>query len=165
MSNNINKNRALVVYFSQSGNSKFIAETVAQEIKADTLEIKTRKSLPKATFFNLFIGGMQVTLKSKPELLPFDKNPMDYDLIIIGTPVWASSYASPFNTFFSQVEITGKKIALYCCCGGAKGKTFRNMKNALKGNQFLGELELKSPLNSKEESIRKTREWAQTLNI
>ncbi|KNY30312.1 flavodoxin family protein [Pseudobacteroides cellulosolvens] len=160
----MSNNKSLVVYFSQSGNSKFIAETIAQEIKADTLEIKTRKSLPKATFFKLFIGGMQVIFKSKPELLPFDKNPTDYDLIIIGTPVWASSYASPLNTFFSKVQINGKKIALYCCCGGSQGKTFENMKNVLKGNQFLGELELKSPLNSKEESIRKTREWARTIN-
>jgi flavodoxin len=165
VSNSTDNKRILVVYFSQSGNSKFIADTIAQEIKADTLEIKTKKSLPKATFFNIFIGGMQVMLKSKPKLLPFDKNPMDYDLIIMGTPVWASSYASPFNTYFSQVETKGKKIALYCCCGGSKGKTFDNMKNALKGNEFLGELELKSPLSAKDENIRKTKDWIKNLNI
>lgn len=110
MSNSTNSNRVLIVYFSQLGNSKFIAETIAHEIKADTLEIKPKKSLPKATFFKLFTGGMQVIFKSKPELLPFDKNPMDYDTVILGTPVWAGSYASPFNTFFSQVEIKGKRL-------------------------------------------------------
>lgn len=37
------------------------------------------------------------------------------------------------------------------------------MKNVLKDNQFIGELELKSPLNSKEESIKKTIEWIKTI--
>ncbi|HEY9058942.1 MAG TPA: flavodoxin [Pseudobacteroides sp.] len=165
MSNSTNNRRILIVYYTQSGNSKFVAETIAQEIKADTLEIKTKKSLPKSTFFKLFVGGMQVVFKIKPDLLPVDKKPMDYDMVIIGTPVWASSFASPFNTFFSQIDIKGKKIALYCCYGGSKGKTFDNMKNVLNGNQFIGELEIKSPLEDKSEGIRRIKEWVKTINI
>jgi flavodoxin len=56
-------------------------------------------------------------MKEKPVLYSFDKNPNDYDLIFIGTPVWAFSYAPAFNSFFDKIKIINKKIALFSCSG------------------------------------------------
>ncbi|MDP4183284.1 MAG: flavodoxin, partial [Bacillota bacterium] len=134
-------NKKLIIFYSLSGNSRLIAESMANEINADLSEIKTRKSLPKSNFLKIFKGGMQVFFKSKPEIFPLDKDPKNYDLIIIGTPVWAGSFVAPLNTLLSSVEIKNKKIALYCCYGGSKGKTFDNLKNSLAGNEFVGEIE------------------------
>ena len=36
----------LVVYFSLDGNTKFIAETIAETINADMIELKTSKKYP-----------------------------------------------------------------------------------------------------------------------
>jgi len=41
--------------------------------------------------------------------VPFDINPEGYDLIFIGTPVWAWEPAPPLKTFFSTCNISNKK--------------------------------------------------------
>ena len=41
-------------------------------------------------------------MKAMPELLPIEKNPQNYDILFIGTPVWASAYAPSLNTFFQS---------------------------------------------------------------
>jgi flavodoxin len=153
--------KKLVVYYSFEGNTRFIAESIAEGTGADILEMKPKKDLKSNGFMKYFWGGRQVIFKEKPELMEFDKNPEDYDMIFIGTPVWASSYAPALSTFFDMVKLNGKKIALFCCNGGGKGKTFTNMRLALKNNDVIGEIEFKEPLKkSKEESKKRAIQWA-----
>ncbi|MFH1472213.1 MAG: hypothetical protein ABIF85_04880 [Nanoarchaeota archaeon] len=82
-------------------------------------------------------------MREKPALLPFDKDPKDYDMIFIGTPVWAFSYSAPFNTFFHETELKNKKIALFICHGGGKKRhVWRHAQSASgkrdnRGNRFL----------------------------
>ena len=104
-------------------------------------------------------------MRKKPELLPLDKNPADYDMIFIGTPVWAWRYAPPLSTFFSTTEITGKKIAVFCCHGGGKGKTLELMKKELEGNECIGQNDFMEPLREKvkAESSAKAADWAKEL--
>lgn len=156
--------KKLVVYYSFEGNTRFIAESIAQETGADILELKPKKDLESKGFMKYVWGGRQVVLKEKPELIEFDKNPEDYDMIFIGTPVWAFTYTPALNTFFDMVKLNCKKIALFCCNAGGKGKTFTNMRLALKNNDIIGEIEFLEPLKkSKEESKKKAIEWAKKL--
>lgn len=153
--------RKLVVYYSFDGNTKFVAETMAKTIGADLLELKPKNEMKSHGFLKIFRGGRQVFKKEKPELLPFDKRPEDYDLIFIGTPVWAFNYAPALATFFSKVRLTGKKIALFCCAGGFRGNTLENMKDKLVGNQIVGEIDFVEPLkHNKVLNAEKARRWA-----
>ncbi len=146
----------LIIFYSLSGNTKFIAEVIAKAINADILELKTEN------FMKYFWGGKKVMMKEKPKLMPLDKNPVDYDIIFIGTPVWAWDYTPPLHSFFSQVKLNGKKIALFCTNGGQRGKTFENIKKKLKNNEFIGEIDFFEPLlkNNKEECAEKIKQWA-----
>ena len=111
-----------------------------------------------------FWGGRQVVSKIKPELLPFDKQPQDYDLLFIGTPVWAWRYAPPLATFFSSISLKGKKIALFCCHGGGKGKTLDKMKDQLLDNEIIGEIDFFEPLTqNKEGNVKRAKKWAQQI--
>ena len=102
--------------------------------------------------------------KIKPELLPLDKNPKEYDVLFIGTPVWAWTYTPPLNTFFSSHSLSNKKIALFCCHGGGKGKIFDKMKKALKDNQILGEVDFREPLRRDTDiNVQKAKEWARKV--
>jgi len=49
-------------------------------------------------------------MKVEPELERRNKNPEHYDVIIIGTPVWAFTYTPAIRTFFSQAKLEGKQI-------------------------------------------------------
>ena len=103
-------------------------------------------------------------MKRKPELFPLDKNPEEYDVLFVGTPVWAWTYTPPLNSFFSTHPLSNKKIALFCCHGGGKGNIFNKMKAALKNNQILGEMDFQEPLKkNRDNNIQKTREWAENI--
>ena len=79
--------KKLVVFYSFESNTKFIAENIAGEINADILELKPKKDIRSRGFMKYFWGGRAMTMKTRPELMPLDKNPQDYDLLFIGTPV------------------------------------------------------------------------------
>lgn len=154
--------RKLVVYYSLDGNTRLIAETIARAVGADILELRLKNEVKSGGLMKYFRAGRHVFLREKPELLPFDKNPEDYHVLFMGSPVWAFSYAPALRTFFSQVKIKDKKVALFCCYGGAEGKTFVNMKKALSGNEILGTAGFLEPLRRrKEKNVAKARTWAE----
>ena len=155
--------KKLVVYYSFQGNCKFMAENIADEIGADLLELKPKKSIPSKGFGKFFFGGFQVFFKRKPELYELEKNPEGYDLIFLGSPVWAGKYASPFNTFFSKFGFEGKKIALFAAFAGERGKIFDEFKNELKDNQILGEIGIKNPMSDKGRNSIEVRDWSKSI--
>ncbi|SHK20373.1 Flavodoxin [Anaerobranca californiensis DSM 14826] len=155
--------KTLVIYYSFEGNTKFIAETIAEKLGADLLELKPEKELNSKGFMKYIWGGSQVVMGKMPKLQPLDKNPLDYDLLIIGTPVWAWSYTPPLNTFFNNVKITGKKIALFSCHGGQNAKTFEKMEKALEGNEIIAKQDFFEPLRDKEENKKKAENFCSLI--
>jgi len=152
--------KSLVVYYSYTGNTRYIAKIIAKELGSDLLELKPEKDLIKSKgFMKYFWGGKKVLMKEKPKLKPLDKNPNDYDLVIIGTPVWAWNYTPPIRTFLNKHKLKNKTIGLYCCCMSSHGKIFKNLKKELPNNKFISEQVFIEPLNSKAESKKKAIKW------
>jgi len=109
-------------------------------------------------------GGAMVAMKRKPRLLPFDKNPADYDLIIIGTPVWNSTMAPPVRSFLDNCSSAVKRAALFCCYSGGVSKTFAEMKELLGKCIAAGEQGFLDPLGHNEsDSSKAARGWAKSL--
>ncbi|MFT4007645.1 MAG: flavodoxin [Lacrimispora sp.] len=156
----------LVVYFSFSGNTKFIAEKVAETISADIIELKISKKYPADGFQKYFWGGKSVIFGEKPRLMngPIDLN--GYKTIIIGTPVWAGSFTPPIKSFISEYEIRGKRIALFAThAGGGAQKCFAKLKKELSGNEFIGEIDFAESKKSLEEKSSEASKWAKSLPV
>jgi hypothetical protein len=100
-----------------------------------------------------------------PKLKPYDFNPEPYDLIIIGSPVWAGSPTPALNTFLEETRISGKKLALFCCHLGGKGKFFDKVKARLPGNTIAGEIDFIKPRGQDQEGVvKKLEEWLRSLS-
>ncbi len=156
--------KKLVIFYSFSGNTRLIAETIATATDADLLELKPKKEIPSHGFMKYVAGGKAALTKASPELMPLDKNSNDYDVLFIGTPVWAWTYAPALRSFFAAHPIAGKKIALFCCHGGGKGGIFTTMKDAVPGNQILGEIDFRDPLkNNTAYHIETAKKWAEDM--
>jgi len=156
--------RILVVYYSFEGNTRLIAQAIAAATGAETLELTPRKEIATHGFMKFFWGGRQAVMKIQPELEPFEVDPKIYDLLFIGTPVWAFTYALPLRAFFSKCCLAGKKVAFFCCNDGGKGKTFENFRKALNGNEILGEIEFVAPLKrNREQAVSRAKEWASQI--
>ncbi|OHD59415.1 MAG: hypothetical protein A2014_12820 [Spirochaetes bacterium GWF1_49_6] len=156
--------KVLVVYYSYDGNTRFIAETIANELDADICGIHPVKEMKSKGFFKYMWGGAMVAMKQKPALLPFDKNPADYDLVIIGTPVWNSSMTPPVRSFLDKYGSGIKSAALFCCYSGGMKNTFAEMRGILRECGIAGEMGFLDPLESSEpESAVLARKWANSI--
>jgi flavodoxin len=162
----IDKNRVeymkkLVVFYSYDRNTRFISNSIAKSIKADVLELKPINEMNSKGFLKYFWGGKKVLFKEKPKLQPFNKNPEEYDIIFIGTPVWAFTYAPALRTFFSNVVLKDKKIAVFCCHEGSMRKTLTNMIENVSDNEIVGMNDFLNPLkNNKEQNKAKAMKWS-----
>ena len=89
---------------------------------------------------------------------------MTYDLIIIGTPVWMSTYTPAIKSFLQNNLISNKKIALFCSHEGGAGETLINLQKELVGNEILGVMDFLAPLKKdKTAALDKAKTWAVSL--
>ncbi len=121
--------KTLVVYYSKTGNTRRIAEKIANILKADSDEITDRK---KRTGIIGFMGGGRDAMKGNLTEISCKKNPENYDLIIAGTPIWASTLTPAVRTYLHSNRDKINKIAFFCTGGGQVGKTFRDMEKLSK---------------------------------
>ncbi|MFP3896853.1 MAG: flavodoxin family protein [Anaerolineales bacterium] len=142
--------KALVVYYSLEGTTQRVAEALAEATNADLLALRPRKEIPAQSLLKYPIGGFQVLTGKKPALHPPKKDPRDYDLLFIGTPVWANRYAPALRTFFAQTDLEEKAVALFCTCKGGPGRTLEDMRAELAGNRILGERAFVQPVDGED---------------
>ena len=71
----------------------------------------------------------------------------DYDCVILGTPVWAGTFAPPLRTLIraNAGKWREKKIAVFVCSGGGPGKTLDKLKTELGIPAFAASLSLIDP--------------------
>lgn len=108
--------KTLVVYYSRSGTTKKVGDTVAAMLDCDSEEIfdlKNRKGL-----FGWLSSGRNAMRKRLVPIRETRVNPAGYELVVIGTPVFASKMAAPVRTYISQNRDTLKQVAFFCTAGG-----------------------------------------------
>ncbi|MFH1429013.1 MAG: flavodoxin [Candidatus Margulisiibacteriota bacterium] len=157
----MNNKKTLIIYYSLEGHTRLAAESIAETLGADILELKPEKEIKKTGFMRYFWGGRQVVMKEAPGLNPLDKDPNIYDVLIIGTPVWAFTYAPPIRSFIAAAKPQGKKVAVFCTHEGIPAKTLANMKAALAGNEIVSEADF-NVLNKKGVG-GEVKTWAKSL--
>jgi len=157
--------KILIVYYSLTGNTQFIAESLRDTIEADILELKPIKELKANSGTRFMWGGYQSTMKKKPELMDFDINPLEYDLIILGTPVWAWNISPPMRSFLSKFDLTGKNVALWMCHAGDGIKAMERFKEALKNANIVKSISFQQPLKKEsDENKEKAIGWIKGID-
>lgn len=142
--------KAIIIYFSLEGNTKFVAEKINKQTDARILRLNPLKDYPTGKVSKFFWGGKSVVFGDKPKLESYHFDKEDYDVIIIGTPIWAGSYTPPIKTFLSENDLSGKKIALFVCQqGNDASKCFDKFKKELPDCEIVDTLALIDPGKNK----------------
>lgn len=143
-----------VVYYSLEGNTKLVAEKIAARLGADLIQIIPAKEYPTGKVSKYFWAGKSATFGEAPRLEPYRFDQNKYDLIILGTPIWAGTFAPPLRTFIRENKMTGKKVALFASCsGGSTEKCFEQLKNELGDCILISTLRLVDPLKDNETEL------------
>lgn len=155
--------KILLVYYSLDGNTDFVAQTIAKETGADVVRLHQVKEPPEG-LGKYLIGGQEALSRRDVEIYSYrDLNPQDYDTIILGTPVWAGTYAPALRTYLNRYPFENKGVYLFATSqsGRAKGALERLTKQLKKGqNDVLGVISFKDPLMYSNRSQLRARKFA-----
>ena len=136
-----------IVYYSMSGNTKYAAEKMAAGLGATLIPLIPKKAYPDSGFRKFFWGGKSAVMGEKPKLIPYEFDPSAYDLVVLGAPVWAGTFAPPLRSFIAENKsaLQGKRLAAFFCCSGGPGKVLDKFRSYLGNAQPVQELILIDP--------------------
>ena len=168
--------RALVVYFSRAdenynvgyiekGNTKILAEIIAEATGADTFEIVPAQPYPKEYTPATEIAKKEKNENARPEIVGTMPDVSKYDVIFLGYPIWWGDLPMPCYTFFDKVKLEGKTIAPFCTHeGSGLSSTDRYIADATKA-KVTGALEMKGTTAQKNqgEAKKEVMEWLKKL--
>lgn len=135
--------KTLVAYYSYSGNTEKVAKKIASTLNADTLKIETVNAYPDDYDEVVKHGEDEVNAGFRPEIKPTGVNLADYDVVVLGSPVWWYTYAPAMNTFISECDFRGKRVYPFATNGGWIGHTFKDFTKACHGATVYKGLNLK----------------------
>lgn len=147
--------KALVVYYSRTGHTKTVAEAIADMLSCDKEKIVDTQN--RSGPIGFLRSGFQARRKSLIKINPIEKDVSQYDLVIVGTPVWAGNVSSPVRTFLHKYKDQLKDIAFFSTHGGDEPqKEFSEMEITC-GKKPVSVLSLSSGEVEKEDYSEKVK--------
>jgi flavodoxin len=123
--------KVLVAYFSYSGNTRKLAETVHNKVGGDLFEITTVKPYPAKYDDCVEYAKKEKAEKGRPELKSKVANLQQYDVIFLGFPVWWYTLPMPVYSFLESNDFAGKTIVPFMTHGGGgEYNCFKDVANA-----------------------------------
>jgi len=104
--------KTLIIYFSRDGHTKKVAEYISEKLGANIEEITEPEK--RGGLMGYLRSGKESSQEATPKINPLKNNSSEYDLVVLGTPVWAGNVASPVRTYLKEQSSGIKKIAFYC---------------------------------------------------
>lgn len=110
--------RAIVVYFSKSGSTQGVAEAAARIAGADIFRLETVEPYPDGYHDTTEVAKKQLEENARPALKAMPANLAQYDVVLLGHPVWWHTIPTPVMTFLENSDLKGKTIVPFCTHGG-----------------------------------------------
>ena len=123
--------KILVVFYSRSGTTRTIAEALAAALKCDAEEVVATQS--RAGFLGIMRSLIEAMRHRPAQIAPAKLNASSYDLVIIGTPVWAWSVSSPIRAYLMENAKKLPQVAFFCTMGGRGDEATFTQMQALAG--------------------------------
>lgn len=121
--------KILVAYYSKTGNTERVAKEIAVRLGADIEKITDLKK--RSGILGYIFGGRDAMKKRPTEIGELQKNPAEYDLIIMGSPVWSWNATPAITTYINKTRGRIKNAAFFNI------RKYRARKNcALFGRNF-----------------------------
>lgn len=156
--------KTLIVYFSWSGNTRAVANTIQELTDCDIVEIEVAE--PYSSVYNEVTARARQELDNdiRPALVTQVENIDEYDTLIVGTPIWSSRLAPPVKSFLAMYDLTGKKIAPFCTHGGSgTAQSVNNIRSVCPDSEILQSLAISS--SQAKNSRSNIERWLQSIGL
>lgn len=156
--------KALIVYYSYSGNTRVIAQQIRQATGGDIFEIQPVNDYPKEYKAVVDQAKKEVNENYKPALKTKVENMEHYDVIFVGSPCWWYTIAPPVATFLSSYDFTGKTIVPFMTHEGSRmGHSEADIKKLCEGAVVLEGLPVRG--GRVKEAGNEVNQWLKKLGI
>ena len=119
--------KTLVVYYSLTNHTHKIAQLIAQGVGANIeriLDVQSREG-----FFGYWRSGREAMLQRPGRIQPVREDPSEYDLTILGAPVWSWNLSPSMRSYAIAQKNKFKRVAFFCTEGGSGGpRLFRQLQ-------------------------------------
>ena len=147
--------KALVAYFSATGNTKEMASKLSKVVEGNLHEI-----VPKVAYTADDLNWKDKESRSskemndksyRPEISDQVENMNDYDTIYLGYPIWWGVAPTIINTFLEKYDLNGKDIITFATSGSSgMGDSTEGLKISAKGAHFKEGQILKKDISEEE---------------
>lgn len=160
-------NKTLVVYYSATGNTAKVAETIVNENDMDVFAI-----MPEQPYSAEDLAWTDENSRVSKEhadpalqdvaLLQDTPDSWDsYDTVIIGYPIWWGQAAYPVTSFVKANDFTGKTVIPFCTSASSDmGQSAEHLSELANGGEWMGGVRFPSGVNSDE-----VRQWIDDLGL
>lgn len=126
------KSKTLVLYYSETGTTKAVAEELQKQLGADIEAIEAVEPYSGDFQQTMQRGQKEMQSGQTPEIKPLKSKIADYDTIFLGYPIWFGTYAMPIATLVKNNDFEGKIIIPFCTFGsGGLNTSTDALKKAL----------------------------------
>ena len=108
---NFNRMKSIVVYYSNKGSNRYLAQKIAGRLACDIEEIR-----PRLNIFFLFLLNINAGIK------PLKHNLEEYDRVIMCGPIWMGRFITPLRSFVTRYSDKINKLIFVTCCGSPFSK-------------------------------------------
>jgi menaquinone-dependent protoporphyrinogen IX oxidase len=131
--------RTLVVYYSRTGYTRRVAESLAHRLHADLEEIASNaRSGP----FGYVRSAIEALFALQTRIRAPQHDPSDYGLVIVGSPVWFWRLSSPVRTYLSAHRRRLSRMAFFCTMGGSGSQRVFDTMTTVSGRRPVATLAL-----------------------
>lgn len=131
-----------MAYFSATGNTRPLAEYMANGLGADLYEIVPEEPYTEADL-NYNDSGSRTSIEmndpdSRPAISGSVENMEQYDVVFIGYPIWWGQAPKIISTFLESYDWSGKTIVPFCTSGSSSiGSSASNLESLTSGAEWL----------------------------
>lgn len=181
-SQDVPQSKLLVAFFSRGGqnynvgsvkkgNTKIIAEMIADITGADLYEIKVKDSYPSNYKKCVSRAQKEQEENARPALVNLisEEKLAQYDTVFLGYPIWHGDLPMPLYTFLESVSLDGKLIAPFNTHeGSGDAGTPAKIQAKAANATLLSNLAIQGKIaqKSRTQAESSTKDWAaQTLSL
>lgn len=155
--------KILIAYYSKTGSTEKVAVALQRLLEQKDHKVKLARIFPREELkaYQYKKNGKELHLK-QPVL-----NVSNFDLVVVGTPVWSFCPTPIVLSYIRKLQNTGgKHFALFATCTALPGTTIQRMSSILttKGAKVLNSLTIRSVFELDESKLGEAKQFAESLD-
>jgi flavodoxin len=156
--------RALVAWFSRSGNTRVIAGQIARSLEADRFEIVPARAYPDDYFETVEQARQERDSGFEPPLAATVDQIGAYETVYLGFPIWGGTAPPIIRSFLAGHYLAGKTIVPFITHGGfGTGESLTVVADHAAEARLVDGFVLERP--QERQTIERVAEWLDRLEV